>query len=73
MSFTPVTPVNCPTLASDYRMDSPLPFEDWYGGLMDAACFTYPANYMGLPALSFPAGLDSLDARWVCNLWGLAK
>ena len=57
--LTPVTPVNCPTLASDYRMDSPLPFEDWYGGLMDAACFTYPANYMGLPALSFPAGLDS--------------
>ena len=57
--LTPVTPINCPPLDSHYRMDSPLPFDDWYGGLMDAACFTFPANYMGLPALSFPAGLDS--------------
>ena len=56
---SPVTPVTCPSLATDYRMDSPLDFDDWFSALMDAACFTIPANHMGLPAMSLPIGLDN--------------
>ena len=56
--LSPVTPIKCPRVDSSYRMDSDQPFDDWFAGLFDGACFTITANHMGLPALSLPAGLD---------------
>lgn len=56
--LSPVTPIACPEVQSSYRMDSPQSFDDWSESLFDAACFTIPANHMGLPALSLPAGVD---------------
>ncbi len=56
--LSPVTPIACPEIDSGYRMDSPQGFDDWSETLFDAACFTIPANHMGLPALSLPSGID---------------
>jgi amidase len=56
--LSPVTPITCPEVTASYRMDSDLDFDSWFAALFDAACFTIPANHMGLPALSIPAGLD---------------
>ena len=56
--LSPVTPISCPEIDSQYRMDAPGTFDAWFEGLFDAACFTIPANHMGLPALSLPVGLD---------------
>lgn len=56
--LSPVTPIVCPQINSSFRMDSPQNFEDWSENLFDAACFTIPANHMGLPALSLPSAID---------------
>ena len=56
--LSPITPIACPKINSHYRMDSPQSFDEWSENLFDAACFTIPANHMGLPALSLPSGLD---------------
>ena len=55
----PMTPVLCPTIENPYRSDSGLPFERWFDTLLDACRYTMPANEVGLPAISLPAGLDS--------------
>ena len=59
--LSPVTPITCPRLDSSYRMDSEQAFDSWFDDLFDAACYTIPANHMGLPALSLPAGIDRND------------
>ena len=56
--LSPVTPISCPEINSNYRMDSPQSFDEWSENLFDAACYTIPANHMGLPALSLPSGSD---------------
>ena len=56
--LSPVTPIACPQIDSNYRMDSPQSFDEWSENLFDAACYTIPANHMGLPALSLPSGID---------------
>lgn len=56
--LTPLTSVQCPKVKSHFRMDSVLPFEQWMKGLVDSCRYIMPANEIGLPAISLPAGLD---------------
>jgi len=57
--LTPTSAILVPTAAGPYSLlckDDP--FEVWYEQFFSAARYTHPANHTGLPAISFPSGLD---------------
>lgn len=73
MLLTPVTPIRCPTVESDYSPSSNDDLTDWLDRLMASTRYTAPANECGMPSIALPVGLDRnglpmgalLTGRWV--------